>query len=259
MERLDGQQRVSSTDTLAVEEPLRISLAEQPPVFIMRTPGNDLELVRGLLFSEEVVFDERFANITLTEAPPSRQQVAEVTVATTGKKRLIWPKRGLPALSSCGVCGTSEEPSLSIHKPVMSNAEFSFEVVASVPRTMRTHQEQFQQTGGLHAAALFDETGTMLVLREDIGRHNAVDKVIGWALGNDAISFDKCLLGVTSRLSFEIAQKAVRAQIPVVCAISAPSSLAVDVGERFRLTLCGFARHGRFNIYSHSARIRSLC
>jgi FdhD protein len=167
-----------------------------------------------------------------------------------------WPPRALPASAGCGVCGKASIAALELRAPsVRSDIVVPPELVPLLPDRLRAAQTVFAATGGLHAAGAFTATGELLAVREDVGRHNAVDKLVGWALQAGLLPMNDAILCVSGRLGYEIAHKAVMAGFPVVVSVSAPSSLAVDVAERFRITVCGFTRAGRFNLYSHPARI----
>jgi len=257
---LDGDDgRVSARDDVAVEAPLELRAGGEPVIMMMRTPGHDEDLALGLLFAEGVVTTAD--QLTLVR-PEGLVAGEEGNVLETGMAIEIvrgrLPERAVYSSSSCGVCGKSSIAALEQRQiaAVHSGLEISSAVVASLPERLLTAQAGFAQTGGLHAAAAFDSSGAMLAIREDVGRHNAVDKIVGWALAEQRLPLSDAVLCVSGRLSFEIVQKAVVAGFPVIVAVSAPSSLAIDLAERFRVTLCGFARQRRFNIYSHGARIR---
>lgn len=244
----------SAADQLVVEAPLELRMGGMSLVVIMRTPGHDRELARGLLFTEGII-DAREPLADLAEprdlAAAERGQVLELGL---GDREV--PARAMTASSSCGVCGKRALADLALHAPVIHGPfTVSAAVIAVLPERLRHAQAVFDQTGGLHAAGAFDARGTLLAVREDVGRHNAVDKLVGWALASGRVPMSELVLCVSGRLGFEIVQKAVMAGIPLVVAVSAPSSLAVDLAERFRVTLCGFARGGRFNVYTHSSRI----
>lgn len=248
--------RIPGRDRLVVEAPLELRVGGQPMVVIMRTPGHDTELARGLLLAEGALgHDAMPALPTFTEPqyldPGERGNVLEL-----GLEPGRMSKRALLSSASCGVCGKQAIADLELRaSAVRSDVTVAAHLVAELPERLRAAQAVFDATGGLHAAGAFDPDGTLLAVREDVGRHNAVDKVVGWALGESLVPLDHAILCVSGRLSFEIVQKAVVAGFPVVVAVSAPSSLAVDLAERFRVTLCGFTRERRFNVYSHPARV----
>jgi FdhD protein len=255
MERvdLDGTRQVV-LDQLVVEAPLELRAGGVSLVVIMRTPGHDHELARGLLFAEGIIdAGEPLADMA---APAGLTPEEHGNVLETGLPASVRaPTRALPATAGCGVCGKRSIADLALRAAaVRASLTVPAGVIAALPTRLRQAQAVFEQTGGLHAAGLFDADGALLALREDVGRHNAVDKVVGWALGRD-LSLADCILCVSSRLGFEIVQKAAVAGIPALVAVSAPSTLAVDLAERFRITLCGFTRGQRFNIYSHGNRI----
>jgi FdhD protein len=253
--------RSPGRDRLVIEAPLELRLGGQPTIVIMRTPGHDGELARGLLLAEGALDRDPASTPELPTLPTFREppdlgpdERGNVLDLDLEPGRMAG--RALLSSSSCGVCGKRAIADLELRaSPVLSGLTVTAGLVAELPERLRAAQAVFDATGGLHAAAAFDPDGTLLVVREDVGRHNAVDKVVGWALGAGLVPLDHAILCVSGRLSFEIVQKAVVAGFPVVVAVSAPSSLAVDLAERFRLTLCGFTRERRFNVYSHPVRV----
>jgi FdhD protein len=256
----DGRRRTA--DALATEEPLEIRLdapgMEQRAVAVtMRTPGSDFELAAGFLHTEGLIAATGdVAGIRYCDVPRAEQQYNVVTVALNRPYDAALLQRNFYTTSSCGVCGKASLDSISVRcDPVAEGPELGEAVVVALPDRLREAQRVFDRTGGLHAAGLFDTAGTLLELREDVGRHNAVDKLIGHALLAGDLPLSERALMVSGRLSFEIVQKAAVAGIPIVCAVSAPSSLAVDAGRRFGMTLVGFLRGSRFNIYTHAERI----
>jgi FdhD protein len=253
-------------DLLATEEPMEIRVVgaggqRRTVAITMRTPGRDFELAAGFLFAEGVVAGradiERIDYCTdshLTE--DERRNVVTVTLAG--------PIPALPSIdrrflttSACGVCGKESLEALRIRGcgPVPAGPTVEPEVLCSLPDRLRASQVVFAKTGGLHAAGLFAPTGELLAVREDVGRHNAVDKIAGWALLADKLPANQCILMISGRASYEIMQKAVVAGIPFVAAVSAPSSLAVALGRDFGMTLVGFVRGRRFNLYAGEQRI----
>jgi FdhD protein len=256
-----GQDPERDRDRVAVEAPLELRLrGGRALTTTMRTPGDDVELAAGLLFAEGVLRDR--AEAEAIRPPPhgsvSREEADNVVLIDLDE-RLVeerWPPRALPISAACGACGAASIAALERRAaPVASGLAVAAAVIAALPERLRAAQEVFAATGGLHAAGLFTAEGELLVAREDIGRHNAVDKVVGWALGAGRVPLSDAVLCVSGRLGYEIAQKAVMAGVPIVVAVSAPSTLAVDVAERFRVALCGFTRGARFNVYSHAHRI----
>ncbi len=259
---------VERTDSLAVEEPLAIRLrgsADSPAssfVTTMRTPGNDEELTAGLLFAEGVIL-ERADLIALDHPSDPRIDAdlrANVIIATLSDAALERSRalvRGTVMGSACGVCGrTSIERVLPEgSRPIDSRLTIDADMLLSLPSVLRASQSVFAQTGGLHAAGLFTPSGDLRTIREDIGRHNATDKLIGthWLAGD--IPLDERVLLVSGRAGFEIVQKAHSARIAVVASVSAPSSLAVELADAGGITLVGFLRERRFNVYSHASRV----
>jgi FdhD protein len=218
----------------------------------MRTPGHDLELSAGFLFTEGII-STRAELSALESASPN----TVAAVIASGSSPQVDLQRNFFAASSCGICGKATIESVRVRgiKPVNSAFQIDPDVLCSLPERLRESQAVFGRTGGLHAAAAFDAAGQMLVLREDIGRHNAVDKVIGWALLNDRIPLSNFVLMVSGRGGFEIAQKALVASVPVLASVSAPSSLAVQIAREFGMTMIGFLRGRRFVAYSAPLRV----
>jgi FdhD protein len=234
-------------DRVAVEEPLEIRIGGRPVAVTMRTPGHDEELALGFCLSEGLrpasagPTDDLAANTVEVAAPgfdPARVQ------------------RSFYTSSSCGVCGKGALEAVAVDAtPVGSRLEVPLELLADLPERLREAQPAFAVTGGLHATGLFTPGGGLLCLREDVGRHNAMDKVIGWAFLEDQLPLAEAVLCVSGRLSFELVQKAAIAGCPIVVAVGAPSSLAVELGRDRGLTLCGFARAGRLNVYTEPWRV----
>jgi len=257
-----GADRDRDRDPVVVEAPLELRSRDGRPLTVtMRTPTGDeedLELARGLLHAEGVLAAGEADRVRRTDpttlAPDEVGNVVEIDLDAAAVAER-WPPRSLAATSACGVCGKASIAALELRAPpVACDLVVPAALVAELPDRLRAAQHVFATTGGLHAAAAFSASGELLALREDVGRHNAVDKVIGWAMRARRLPLD-AVLCVSGRLGFEIAQKAVVAGCPIAVAVSAPTTLAIDLAERFRLTLCGFTRGGRFNIYSHPARI----
>ena len=255
-----GREAEERVDVLAVEEPIEIRVGGKPATVIMRTPGSDEELVRGFLFTEGLIkaaHDIEALERPLGLKPGEEGNVIDVRLAprllALGVSSL---QRNFYASSSCGVCGKSSLAAIEVHaQPLQGELMVPRGVIAGLPETLRSAQAAFATTGGLHASGLFDVSGRLIAAREDVGRHNAVDKVIGWALAEGRVPCTELVLQVSGRTSFEILQKAIMAGVSVVCAVSAPSSLAVALAERFGVTLVGFSRGGSMNVYSHPARI----
>ena len=244
-------------DYLAAEEPLEIMIGRKPLVVTMRTPGNDEELGAGFLLTEGII--EERAQLAEIIISARGRNLVRVKLARGARIPSASSRRYFAANSSCGVCGKASIDSVRARniRPLNSGFRISGDVLCKLPDLARPSQETFGRTGGLHAAALFDAAGNLIVLREDIGRHNAVDKIIGWALLNGRIPLNDCVLLASGRGGFEIVQKSIIAGIPVVASVSAPSSLAVELARRTRLTLVGFLRGQRFVIYSGEERIAS--
>jgi FdhD protein len=263
---VDGTRSRIREDRLAAEEPLEVRVqpaggTARTAASTMRTPGNDFELAAGLLHAEGILAGRQSLRQIRYCTDPDVQQYNVVTVdlATAEEPDLAHLERGIAPTSACGICGLASidhllsrglEPLREPHQPVVEPC-----VLRELPDKLREAQRRFEETGGVHAAGLFDAAGTALCVREDVGRHNAVDKVVGWALLEDRLPLEQDLLMVSGRASFEIVQKAVVARIPVVCAVSAPSSLAVETARRFGVTLAGFLRGERFNVYAGDERI----
>jgi FdhD protein len=255
----DGRRRTA--DTLATEEPMEIrvdapGMPQRTVAVTMRTPGSDFELAAGFLCTEGVAGPGDLVRVRYCDVPREEQQYNVVTVDLARPYEPELVQRNFYTTSSCGVCGKASLDSISVRcAPVAEGPEVDESVIVSLPDRLREAQRVFDRTGGLHAAGLFDPAGGLLALREDVGRHNAVDKLVGHALLNGELPLSDRVLMVSGRLSFEIVQKAAVAGVPLVCAVSAPSSLAVDAGRRFGMTLVGFLRGTRFNIYTHPERI----
>ncbi len=262
-----GQEPQRRIDTLAAEEPLEIRIAGAPLAITMRTPGHDVELAAGFLVSEGVIgAAEDFHSAIHCGGPGTGGEINEynvldVTLAPGVRPPAPEVTRNFYTTSSCGMCGKASIDAVRTVSRFDVRADpvtVGPEEVTSYPDRLRAEQAVFEKTGGLHAAALFDAaTGELLVLREDVGRHNAVDKVIGWALLQGRLPLRGTVLQVSGRASFELVQKAVMAGIPVLSAVSAPSSLAVELADDAGLTLLGFVRGDRFNAYSRADRVRT--
>jgi FdhD protein len=246
-------------DALAAEEPLEIRLGGKRFTLTMRTPGDDDELAAGFLFAEGIIAS--FAEIAEIrrvrgrrgEAEPNALDVLLNVRAERLRERL---KRNFTINSSCGVCGkTSIEALTRRIAPIRARTRIDPDTLLALGGKLRGKQEVFAETGGLHACAIFDLEGNPVVAREDVGRHNAVDKAVGWALRQNLVPLAKSLLMVSGRLSFEIVQKAAAAGAPILAAVSAPSSLAVELADELGVTLVGFLRDSSFNAYTHRERI----
>ncbi len=247
----------NSTDDLAEESPLEIRLKNRAISVTMRTPGHDPDLAAGFLLGEGLI-TTRDDILSIDPCTQSRDgNIINVTVNPRLSIDFAKLTRHTFTTSSCGLCGKTSIDSVFEHFNSITSNDFRVpaQTILSLPDKLRASQPTFSRTGGLHAAALFDAHGTLLLSREDIGRHNAVDKILGHALLNNLLPLTHHILLVSGRASFEILQKSLAAQIPLLCAISAPSTLAVDFATESNQTLIGFLRDGRMNIYSHPQRI----
>ncbi len=267
--RVAGDRREAATDVVAGEEPMEIRLAipQEDGLFTrslsvtMRTPGDDFELAAGFLFTEGIVAGAKdIEKIEYTSEGKRDQEGNVVTVSLRAgvqldAKRLL---RNFYVTSSCGVCGKTSLDAVRVvvpHKLKAGIPKISPKIVRKLPDRLRESQSLFAQTGGLHAAGIFTPKGELLSLREDVGRHNAVDKVVGEQLLKGNVPLSDAVLQVSGRGGFEIVQKAVVAGIPILSAVGAPSSLAVDLAREFDMTLLGFVREGRFTVYSDAGRL----
>ena len=256
--------RSERTDTLAAEEPLEIRVQgpgqELRSVAVtMRTPGGDFELAVGFLFTEGLLVPSDLARVAYCDTLPGEDQqynIVSITLHRPFDFDLL--TRNFYATSSCGVCGKAALDDIEVRcAPVAGGTRVSAETLLGLPTALRRAQKVFDRTGGLHAAGLFDPAGKLVSIREDVGRHNAVDKVVGEQVLAGKVPLADHVLQVSGRLSFEIVQKAAVAAIPIVSAVSAPSSLAVEAGDRFGMTLVGFVRDDRLNVYTHPERVET--
>jgi FdhD protein len=264
---IEGEHERSRSDYLATEEPLEIRLLSggktHTVAVTMRTPGNDFELATGFLFGEGVVgAQDEVARIGYCRDPgvdvEQQFNIVNVELDPRLNPEIGHLERHFHTTSACGVCGKASLEALQIRGCPVIPAGFQVdaEQIYSLPGRLRQAQGLFESTGGLHAAGLFDGSGELIAVREDVGRHNAVDKLVGWALLERRLPLAEHVVMVSGRSSFEIMQKCLTAGVPIVCAVSAPSSLAVDVARRFGMTLIGFLRDRRFNVYAGPERIR---
>ena len=259
---VDDGVRGERPDTLATEEPMEIRVAGpgqelQPVAVTMRTPGGDFELAVGFLFTEGLIEQGEVHRVAYCDNLPGEDQrynVVSVLLTRAFDEALV--HRNFAATSSCGICGKAALDDVEVRcGPVAPGPVVTADLLASLPERLRSQQRLFDRTGGLHAAGLFTPEGEAVSVREDVGRHNAVDKVIGERFLAGDLPLSGHILQVSGRLSFEIVQKAAVAGIPIVSAVSAPTSLAVEAGERFGMTIVGFVRDGRLNVYAGSQRI----
>ena len=252
-------------DQVAAEEPLQLSLNGSPLSIVMRTPGNDLELALGLLWAERVITDlDQVEGVRISaeageseprlrvEADLLESNQVDIQLAGAGRR----PERSFLSTSACGVCGATTVESLALDYPALEDGpRVDPAVLPTLALKLRGQQQVFERTGGLHAAGLFSLDGELELLREDIGRHNAVDKIVGRRFLDRSLPARESVLAVSGRAGYEVVQKAVAAGIPVLVAVGAPSSLAVRTALRFNLTLVGFLRADRFNVYSSAERL----
>ncbi|MFI6331188.1 formate dehydrogenase accessory sulfurtransferase FdhD [Micromonospora chersina] len=263
----DGRARLRRQDTLVVEEPLEIRVGaagpgrRRPLAVTMRTPGDDLDLAIGFLLTEGLIRsadDVRTAQLCAGAETPNTYNVVDVVLAPGVPEPATDPARNFYTTSSCGVCGKASIDSVRTRSRFAVKEDplaVSAELLAALPDRLRAAQRTFERTGGLHAAGLFTADGELVVLREDVGRHNAVDKVVGWAVREGRLPLTGHLLLVSGRASFELTQKAWMAGVPLLAAVSAPSTLAADLAEEAGMTLVGFLRGGTMNVYTGAQRV----
>jgi FdhD protein len=246
-------------DDLTIEEPLEIRIGRKTVATTMRTPGHDEELAAGFLVSEGIIqTPEQIANFSRPAGARNRDNIVITTLTEGTKVKLNSARRFGTISSSCGICGKESIAAIRQNFPVIESAKdirIAVETLLSLPSLLREGQSDFARTGGIHAAGIFGLNGRARVVREDIGRHNAVDKVIGRAFFDRALPLARCILLVSGRASFEIMQKALSAGVPIVASVSAPSTLAMEFARECNQTLIGFLRSPSFNIYAHTERI----
>jgi FdhD protein len=242
-----------------VEAPLEVRIGGRPITVLMRTPGHDEELVTGFLFGEAVIADAD--DLLAVERPadvPEEERGNVVNVSLRTSRRAPPADRFFFSHSGCGICGKKSLASVEVRgAPVRSGVTISRQILAALPGRLRAAQPLFARTGGVHASGLFTPAGELVRAREDVGRHNALDKLVGWALGDGRVPLSGHVLLVSGRLSYELVQKSIAAGIALVAAVGAPSSLAVDLAERFGVTLVGFVRETGMNVYAHPDRVRA--
>jgi FdhD protein len=260
--RIEGDRRHAAPDVVAVEEPLEIRVGGRPMAVTMRTPGHDFELAAGFLLTEGVVeaADQiRAMRYCVPAEEAQRYNVVDVTVGPGAPVASVAP-RAFFTTSSCGLCGRASIDSVRARATFDVSGDplvLPVAMLAALPDRLRAAQRGFERTGGLHAAGLFDAEGTLVCAREDVGRHNAFDKVIGWAAAAGRLPLRSHLLLASGRASFELTQKALLAGVPALAAVSAPSSLAVTLAEEAGMTLVGFLRGTTMNVYAGAARVAS--
>jgi len=269
--KITDNEEITTDDALAIEEPLEIRLAYGPAdnrsiqniSVTMRTPGNDAELALGFLFTEGII--KTYADVKKNEhyfiaCAENKENVIQVSLNENAEPKLNSTERNFYTTSSCGVCGKTSIDAIKTESAYTDNNSIIENQVAAdllyeLPSILQKHQKIFADTGGLHASALFSDDGELLLLREDVGRHNALDKLIGAALNENILPLDQYILLLSGRISFELVQKAAMAGVSIIAAVGAPSSLAVQLAEEFNITLVGFLRDQRFNIYTQPRRI----
>lgn len=262
---VEGAQKRRAADRLAIEEPLEIQLAaglaQRTLAVTMRTPGDDYDLVAGFLYAEGIIAGKHdiAQMIYCVDGQPDRQEynALRVILNTSTLPELPQLDRYFFTNSACGVCGRAMLDDLEARAlpPLAAMPPIKPALLAALPGALRQAQTVFEATGGLHAAALFDIDGTLLALREDVGRHNALDKLIGWGVRERRLPFSRQIILVSGRAGYELLHKCRVAGAAFFCAVSAPSSLAVDLAQRFGVTLVGFLRGARFNVYTHAERV----
>jgi FdhD protein len=258
--RVEGIRTSCVDDLLAVEAPLEIRLGRRSLTITMRTPGNDFELAAGFLFAEGIIQGLDQVR-SMGRCSDGGDNVVNVDLEGGQPPNTVQPLRNFLMTSACGVCGKTSLRDLEVNAcPILPDDDIRIapDVLHRLPKRLRAKQAIFEHTGGLHAAALFDLQGEMEAMREDIGRHNAVDKLVGLALAGRRVPLHNSILLVSGRASFELVQKGLIAEIPIMAAVGAPSSMAVTTAGRGGMTLIGFLKHDRFNIYTGSRRIFGL-
>jgi FdhD protein len=255
-----GAETIRRVDTLTTEEPMEIRVARKPLAVTMRTPGDELDLALGFLFTEGVIGSPDDVTTAILCAGDNDEQntfnVVDVTLAPHVPPPDLSTERNFYTTSSCGVCGKASIDAIRVRSRFhVDGPTVSAALLAELPDRLRDAQRSFARTGGLHAAGLFTAEGELIAAREDVGRHNAVDKLIGWALRENRLPLSGVVLMLSGRASFELVQKAWMAGVGLVAAVSAPSTLAVDLAEEAGMTLVGFLRAPTMNVYCHPGRV----
>jgi len=243
-------------DNLTIEQPLQININNIPFTVTMRTPGNDLDLIRGLLFSEDIYKSTNKLAITIKENLKKNITEANIILDEKLLGNGYLNSRNILSVSSCGICGKKELDDIDSSNKIITDNVLNINQLLKMLDVMKKGQPTFHQSGGSHAAAAFTENSKLLSIKEDIGRHNAVDKVIGHLINSNTLTDAKCIV-VSGRISYEIVSKAFAAKIPILAAVSAPSTLAVDFAKELGITLLGFCRENKATCYSHPYRINS--
>jgi FdhD protein len=250
-----GDNKFNVDDNLTVEEALQVIINKETFTITMRTPGNDEDLIRGLLYSEDIYKSTENLDITLSENEKKGITEAHLSINENFLSDGYSNSRNLLSVSSCGICGKKELEDIDSSQKLQNGISLNIQDLFKMFKDMNDGQPTFHQSGGSHAAAAFSENAELLSIREDIGRHNAVDKVIGHLMNNGQLNDAKCLI-VSGRISYEIVSKAFAAKIPILAAVSAPSTLAVDFAKELGITLLGFCRESKATCYSHKERIK---
>ncbi|WP_299014350.1 formate dehydrogenase accessory sulfurtransferase FdhD [uncultured Polaribacter sp.] len=254
--KLDSTLQQKIEDSLVVEAPIQININNKPYTVVMRTPGNDIDLVRGLLFAEDIFKSNRYFNFDITKKENNIPTIVNITIAKEDLGKGYLNKRTLLSVSSCGICGKTALTDLEVSGVKLSSERIVMaKNIFKMFELMEIHQKTFQKTGGSHAAAIFNAQHTLLSINEDIGRHNAVDKSIGALLLKKQLK-DATYLLVSGRVSYEIVTKAFIAKIPIIIAVSACSSLAVDFAKEFGICLIGFSRANKMTVYTNPSYLK---
>lgn len=251
-----GVAGISRSDIVAVEEPLELRVHGKPATILMRTPGHDLELALGFLFHEGIIssLDQVLGMDRLEPENPDHLNILDIRLAIPARAKSL--DRFFFSTSSCGACGKKSLEAVAVQsQPVSGHFVVSSAFLSSLPGILRPHQELFSQTGGVHACGLFTPTGELVCLREDVGRHNALDKLAGFALERGLHPLTPRILVLSGRVGYEMAQKAIVSGIPMIVAVGAPTSLAIDLCRQFGVTLVGFLRGSTMNVYTHPERV----
>ncbi len=255
--KISENQHLKTNDSLVIEAPLQININGEAYTVVMRTPDNDIELIRGLLFAEDIYKSDDNFDVQIIEQKENYSSILNIKIPKDKLGKGYLNKRTLLSVSSCGICGKKELKDIEVFGKKLSNKDsFSSEILQGMFIKMNSFQETFKNSGGSHAAAIFDKNKELLSIKEDIGRHNAVDKTIGDLLINNSLKKANFLL-VSGRVSYEIISKAFIAKIPIVVAVSACSSLAVDFAKEFGICLIGFTREQKMTIYSNPSFIKT--